>query len=58
MSRKLLARVSGISERYIALLGSGKDNVSIALLRRISKAMGTQLEDMIPTGVPHLDERR
>ena len=52
MSRKVLARVSGISERYIALLESGKGNVSIVLLRRISNAMGMQLEDMIPTGEP------
>ena len=30
MSRKVLAKVSGISERYIAQLESGKGNVSIA----------------------------
>jgi XRE family aerobic/anaerobic benzoate catabolism transcriptional regulator len=29
MSRKVLAKVSGISERYIAQLESGKGNVSI-----------------------------
>src|SRR5260370_2282264 len=34
MSRKVLARVSGISERYIAQLESGQGNVSIKLLRR------------------------
>ena len=34
MSRKVLAKVSGISERYIAQLESGKGNVSIVLLRR------------------------
>ena len=34
MSRKTLAKVSGISERYIAQLESGKGNVSIVLLRR------------------------
>ncbi|WP_163362003.1 helix-turn-helix domain-containing protein, partial [Klebsiella aerogenes] len=33
MSRKVLANVSGISERYIAQLESGKGNVSIVLLR-------------------------
>ncbi len=31
MSRKVLAKVSGISERYIAQLESGKGNVSIVL---------------------------
>ena len=48
MSRKVLAKVSGISERYIAQLESGKGNVSIVLLRRVSHAMGAHLEDMIP----------
>jgi ribosome-binding protein aMBF1 (putative translation factor) len=33
MSRKVLAKVSGLSERYIAQLESGKGNVSIVLLR-------------------------
>src|SRR5882724_10582631 len=48
MSRKVLARVSGISERYIAQLESGKGNVSIVLLRRVAQAMGAPLEDLIP----------
>jgi len=50
MSRKVLAKVSGISERYIAQLESGKGNVSIVLLRRVSNAMGAHLEDLIPDG--------
>src|SRR5277367_3837238 len=50
MSRKVLAKVSGISERYIAQLESGKGNVSIVLLRRVSNAMGAHLEDLIPAG--------
>ena len=48
MSRKVLAKVSGISERYIAQLESGKGNVSIVLLRRVSQAMAAHLEDLIP----------
>jgi len=55
MSRKVLAKVSGISERYIAQLESGKGNVSIVLLRRVSNAMGAHLEDLIPTGDPSPD---
>src|SRR5271155_4526720 len=55
MSRKVLAKVSGISERYIAQLESGKGNVSIVLLRRVSTAMGAHLEDLIPTGDPAPD---
>jgi XRE family aerobic/anaerobic benzoate catabolism transcriptional regulator len=49
MSRKVLSKVSGISERYIAQLESGKGNVSIVLLRRVSNAMGAHLEDIIPS---------
>jgi XRE family aerobic/anaerobic benzoate catabolism transcriptional regulator len=52
MSRKVLAKVSGISERYIAQLESGKGNVSIVLLRRVSNAMGAHLEDLIPDSEP------
>lgn len=48
MSRKVLARVSGISERYIAQLESGKGNVSIVLLRRVAQALGSPLEDLLP----------
>jgi XRE family transcriptional regulator, aerobic/anaerobic benzoate catabolism transcriptional regulator len=55
MSRKVLARVSGISERYIAQLEAGRGNVSIVLLRRVSNAMGAHLEDLIPTGEPSPD---
>jgi XRE family transcriptional regulator, aerobic/anaerobic benzoate catabolism transcriptional regulator len=47
MSRKVLARTSGISERYIAQLESGKGNVSIVLLRRLAGAMAVHLEDLI-----------
>lgn len=52
MSRKVLAKVSGISERYIAQLESGKGNVSIVLLRRVSQAMGARIADLIPDAEP------
>jgi DNA-binding XRE family transcriptional regulator len=40
ISRRELARRSGISERYIAQIEAGKGNVSIMLLFRIANAMG------------------
>src|SRR6202167_3688506 len=55
MSRKVLAKVSGISERYIAQLEAGRGNVSIVLLRRVSNAMGAYLEDLIPAAEPSPD---
>ena len=39
MSRRQLARQSGISERYVAQIEAGKGNVSIVLLRRIVYAI-------------------
>src|SRR5690606_1070964 len=47
MSRKVLSRASGVSERYIAQLESGQGNASVILLRRISAAMGARLEDLL-----------
>src|ERR1700748_960913 len=55
MSRKVLAKVSGISERYIAQLEAGRGNVSIVRWRRLSNAMGAHLEDLIPAGEPTPD---
>ena len=47
MSRKVLARESGVSERYIAQLESGLGNVSIMLLRRVADATGAPLQDLV-----------
>jgi XRE family aerobic/anaerobic benzoate catabolism transcriptional regulator len=43
MSRKLLAKHAGISERYITQVESGKGNVSIVLLNQIATALGLPL---------------
>lgn len=47
MSRKVLAQVSGVSERYIAQMESGLGNVSIMLLRRVAEATGAPIEDLV-----------
>jgi XRE family aerobic/anaerobic benzoate catabolism transcriptional regulator len=47
MSRKLLARHAGISERYVTQLESGKGNVSILLLRQIANALGLPLSRLM-----------
>ena len=39
MSRRDLARQSGVSERYIAQIEAGRGNVSIVLLLRIAQAV-------------------
>ncbi len=47
MSRKVLARHSDISERYLAQLEAGEGNCSIQLLRRISDAMSVPVADLV-----------
>ena len=50
MTRKILARDSGVSERYLAQLESGQGNVSILLLRDIAKALDLPLEALALDG--------
>jgi XRE family aerobic/anaerobic benzoate catabolism transcriptional regulator len=39
MTRKILARDSGVSERYLAQLESGQGNVSVLLLQKVATAL-------------------
>ena len=56
MSRKVLAQHAKVSERYLAQLESGKGNCSIVLLRRIARAMGLPVTQMVSEGAePPLD---
>ena len=50
MTRKILARDSGVSERYLAQLEGGQGNVSILLLRDIAKALDIPLEVLLLEG--------
>ena len=56
-SRRTLAVMSGISERYIAQLEAGKGNISILLLCRISRAMTVPLTDILPSGASMEQDR-
>jgi len=47
MTRKILARDSGVSERYLAQLETGQGNVSVLLLRQIGAALGIVLNDLL-----------
>ena len=56
MSRKVLARQARVSERYLAQLESGKGNCSIVLLRRIARALGLAVTQLVNEGAePPLD---
>lgn len=50
MTRKIFARDSGVSERYLAQLEGGHGNISILLLRRVASAMGLPLGDLLHEG--------
>jgi len=47
MTRRLLARDSGVSERYLAQLESGRGNVSVLLLRQIARALSLPLAELL-----------
>jgi XRE family aerobic/anaerobic benzoate catabolism transcriptional regulator len=53
MTRKILARDSDVSERYLAQLESGHGNISIILLRQVAQAMGLPLADLVREGPEH-----
>ncbi len=50
MTRKILARDSGVSERHLAELESGRGNFSILLLRQVAAALGVSLASLIREG--------
>src|SRR5437867_3422081 len=47
MSRKLLARESQVSERYLAQLEAGAGNISVMLLRRVAAALGVTVAEVL-----------
>lgn len=56
MTRKMLARDSSISERYLADFEQGKGNISINLLRQVARALRTNLSDLLPSIVKQTPE--
>jgi len=56
MSRKALAQHARVSERYLAQLEAGLGNCSIVLLRRIARAIGLPVTQLVHEGAePPLD---
>lgn len=50
MTRRMLARDSGISERYLAELEGGRGNLSIMLLKRLAAAIDVPLAELVDDG--------
>lgn len=56
MTRKALAQHAKVSERYLAQLEAGQGNISIVLLRRVARAMGLPVTQLVHDGTePPLD---
>jgi XRE family aerobic/anaerobic benzoate catabolism transcriptional regulator len=47
MTRKILARDSGVSERYLAQLEAGQGNISVLLLMKIAHSLNVPLGDLV-----------
>lgn len=58
MTRKLVARDSGVSERHLAHLEAGEGNVSIVLLRHIARALNVALAELLSSDAEDTVERR
>ena len=56
ITRKALAQHAKVSERYLAQLEVGRGNISIVLLRRIARAIGLPISQLVHEGAePPLD---
>lgn len=56
MTRKSLARRSGVSERYLAQLENGQGNASVVLLGRIADALQVTVSDLLRIREPYTAE--
>lgn len=58
ISRRTLAQQSEVSERYLGHVESGRGNISVILLRRVARALGVTLGDVLAPELPDSVERR
>jgi XRE family transcriptional regulator, aerobic/anaerobic benzoate catabolism transcriptional regulator len=50
MTRKMLARDSGVSERYLAEIETGKGNISVLVLRSLARALNVSIDVLLSEG--------
>lgn len=58
LSRRVLSELSGVSQRTIVLLETGAGNISIALLFRVSRALGYSVEQFVQQPDPQQQQAR
>jgi len=57
LTRKRLAVIADVSERYLSQLEAGDGNISIVLLRRVAEALGTNIPELLLAQQEALAER-
>ncbi len=50
MTRKMLAHDSGVSERYLAEIETGKGNISVLVLRSLARALNVSVDVLLAEG--------
>jgi XRE family aerobic/anaerobic benzoate catabolism transcriptional regulator len=58
MTRKIVARDAGVSERHLAQLEVGEGNISVVLLRRIASALNASLAELFAPEQEETVEKR
>jgi XRE family aerobic/anaerobic benzoate catabolism transcriptional regulator len=56
MTRRILARDSGVSERYLAQLESGQGNASVLVLEQVAQALGLPVAELLREPSPRAAE--
>ena len=52
LSRRRLAAIADVSERYLNQLETGEANVSVGILSRVAEALGVDLAHLLPSAQP------
>jgi len=58
LSRRRLAELSDVSQRYLAQIETGQGNISLALLYRVAEALGQRIEWLVAPHMPDPEGQR
>src|SRR5258708_8219205 len=58
LTRRELARQSGLSERFLAELETGEGNISVARLQDVARALGTSAGEILVAAQPDRSDKR
>ena len=58
LTRRVLAKKSGVSERFLADLEGGVGNISVARLHEVARALGSSAAEVLVAAQPDREDRR